>query len=172
MNTTDAIYPIYEPCSFNHYGNLADTHTHTHTHTHTNTHTYTHAHTHTHTHIHTYTHTKHTGDTLIEPTSGNTGNTHTQTHTLTHTHTHSLTHTLTHTHTGIGIALAAALKGYRCIITLPEKMSQEKVFPQIHRIQYTSNDMAPTHRKYNLCSTNTPQIILEMSARNTLVPLP
>ena len=39
------------------------------------------------------------GDTIVEATSGN---------------------------TGIGIALASAVRGYKCVITMPEKMSAEK----------------------------------------------
>lgn len=58
------------------------------------------------------------GDVLIEPTSGNTGNPDFAPSQIVAIQSLLL---------GIGIALAAAVKGYRCIIVLPEKMSNEKV---------------------------------------------
>ncbi len=32
-----------------------------------------------------------------------------------------------YTHSGVGLALVSAVKGYKCIICIPEKMSNEKI---------------------------------------------
>jgi cystathionine beta-synthase len=66
----------------------------------------------------------HPGDTLVEATAGN---------------------------TGIGLALVAAIKGYRLILVIPDKMSQEKIAHARAlgaEIRLTRSDVAPGHPDY------------------------
>ncbi|MBT8136506.1 MAG: pyridoxal-phosphate dependent enzyme [Gammaproteobacteria bacterium] len=71
------------------------------------------------------------GDTIVEATAGN---------------------------TGIGLALAAAQKGYRLVLVIPDKMSQEKIFnlrAMGAEIVLTRSDVARGHPEYyqDLAST-------------------
>ncbi|MDG2288977.1 MAG: cysteine synthase family protein, partial [Woeseiaceae bacterium] len=64
------------------------------------------------------------GDTLVEATAGN---------------------------TGLGLALAAARKGYRLILVLPDKMSQEKIFnlrAMGAKVVLTRSDVGRGHPEY------------------------
>lgn len=64
------------------------------------------------------------GDTLVEATAGN---------------------------TGLGLALVAAQKGYRMILVLPDKMSQEKIFnlrAMGAQVVLTRSDVAKGHPEY------------------------
>ena len=66
----------------------------------------------------------HPGDTLVEATAGN---------------------------TGIGLALVAAQKGYRLVLVLPDKMSQEKIFnlrAMGAEVILTRSDVAKGHPEY------------------------
>ncbi|MEX2125616.1 MAG: pyridoxal-phosphate dependent enzyme [Woeseia sp.] len=66
----------------------------------------------------------HPGDTIVEATAGN---------------------------TGLGLALAAAQKGYRLILVLPDKMSQEKIFnlrAMGAEVVLTRSDVGKGHPEY------------------------
>ena len=67
------------------------------------------------------------GDTLIEPTSGNTGLLTLISLFMIFRQFPKTQNSTNNPFSGIGLALAAAVKGYRMIITLPMKMSMEKV---------------------------------------------
>jgi len=92
------------------------------------------------------------GCTLIEPTSGN---------------------------TGVGIAMAAAVKGYKCIIVMSQKMSNEKVYTlqalgaEVVRTPISSGSYAPDGlmAKAQLLAKEIPDAVVLDQYRNAGNPL-
>jgi cystathionine beta-synthase len=91
------------------------------------------------------------GGTIVEATSGN---------------------------TGVGLAIAAAIKGYRCIFVMPDKMSQEKILLLRSfgaRVVVTPTAVEPDdHRSYysvaNRLVAETPNAILANQYHNPINP--